>query len=756
VRESEKMARRLLAAACLVPLAACASPSNKLVLPGRAASQDGTTSATSKQPQTGVPLSDPPSQTLEDRVYPGTGGFFGSVSQRSVAAKNAPNEGITLALVDATVAEAAKTILGDLLGVNYAVSDKVTGSITIHTVKPVAKEALLDIFEAVLRADGAVILVDNGFYKIVPAANALASGALIGGKAANGRRIAGLSTQVVPLQYVAAAEMERILKSIAPQSTVLRVDAARNLLVLSGTRGELASMIEAIVIFDVDWMKGMSFALHPIETSDPEAIAQELDTVFANDKDSPTRGLVRFVPNKRLKSILVISSRPEYLEKAASWLRRIDLVGKATEKQVHVYHVQNRPAVELAQLLQRVYTSQELGRSNVTASLPPRHAAVTLQSPVKAPDGSTGSAVERFFQAAPSAVAPPSPLRAPTAPADDSRATPAEAASESTSSAPPDDRASGISVVADEPNNALVITATPAEYKRVRQILERIDVLPNQVLLEATIAEVTLNDQLKFGLRWFFANGRSQFQFTDSNAPSPNGGDVLGHTFPGFSYFLNNVPDVQVALDALSSITDVNIVSSPTLMVLDTKKAVLHVGDEVPVPTQTAVSVNAPNAPFVNTITYRSTGVILSITPRISDKGRVLLEVEQEVSDVARTTNSSTLGAPTIQQRRVKTQVAVGDGESLILAGFIQDRADVGRDQVPLLGEVPLFGNVFKNKTNSIQRTELLIAITPRIVNDAQQMRGVTDEFRDKLNFSLRAQRLGPPDRREQVDRLVR
>jgi general secretion pathway protein D len=190
-------------------------------------------------------------------------------------------------------------------------------------------------------------------------------------------------------------------------------------------------------------------------------------------------------------------------------------------------------------------------------------------------------------------------------------------------------------------------------------------------------------------------------------------------------------------------------------MVLDSKKAVLHVGDEVPVPTQSQQSVGAPGAPIINSITYRNTGVILGITPRISEKGRVLLDVEQEVSDVARTT-TSTLDAPTIQQRRVKTTVAVGDGESLILAGFIQDRTDVGRDQVPLLGEVPLFGNAFKKKTTSIQRTELLIAITPRIVNDAQQMRGVTDEFRDKLNFSLRPQRLGPPDRREQVDRLVR
>jgi general secretion pathway protein D len=569
----------------------------------------------------------------------------------------------------------------------------------------------------------------------------------------------------VPLQYVAAAEMERILKSIAPQTTVLRVDAARNLLLLSGTRSELEAMAEAIAVFDVDWMRGMSFALHPVETSDPEAIVQELDTVFANDKDSPTKGMVRFVPNKRLKSILVIASRPDYLEKAATWLRRIDMAGKATDKQVHVYHVQNRPAAELAQLLQRVYASQERGRNNVTGSIAPRDTPVTLQATSTAPDALTGSAADRAFPSSPFAATQPLPRPPALPPADENRtqplSRPAEPASpvpqadagglqQSASSAPPDDRATGISVVADEPNNALVITATPAEYKRVRQILERIDVLPNQVLLEATIAEVTLNDQLKFGLRWFFQKEQSQFQFTDSS----DAAHIVEHVVPGFSYFLN-ARNVQVALHALSSITDVNIVSSPTLMVLDTKKAVLHVGDEVPIPTQSAQSVIAPGAPIVNSIAYRNTGVILGITPRISDNGRVLLEVEQEVSDVARTTTSS-LDAPTIQQRRVKTTVAVGDGESLILAGFMQDRAEVGREHVPLLGDIPLVGNVFKNKSNSIRRTELLIAITPRIVNDSQQMRGITEEFRDKLHFSLRPQRHDPPSRREQVERLVR
>ena len=157
--------------------------------------------------------------------------------------------------------------------------------------------------------------------------------------------------------------------------------------------------------------------------------------------------------------------------------------------------------------------------------------------------------------------------------------------------------------------------------------------------------------------------------------------------FPRFSHVLQH-ENIQVVVDALSSITDVNIISSPTLMVLDNKKATLQVGNEVPIVTQSAVAVLMPGSPIVNSVTYRNTGIVLSITPRVGDNGRILLEVEQEASDVVRT-DTSGIDSPTIQQRRIKTTVAVNDGESIILGGLIQDRADNKRDQVPLVGEVP-------------------------------------------------------------------
>jgi general secretion pathway protein D len=701
---------------CAMAMGGCALPWQQLSLP-----VPPPPALDSPKKQSGAPLariSD--KRGLDESV--GTGQLTGKPLPRAVV--SAGKDGVMLNIVEASIAEAAKSILGDVLGVTYTVSEKVKGTVTIQTAKAVPREALLEIFEDVLRSEGAAIVVQQGTYRILPTGEAMASAPLKVAVSKH-RRMPGVTTQVVPLKYVAAAEMERILKAIAPNANLLRTDTARNLLVVAGTRSDLDAVADAIGVFDVDWMRGMSFGIYPLESADPEAVAQELDTIFANDKDSPIKGIVRFVPNRRLKSVLVISSRPEYLRRAQVWARRLDMATQSTVKQVFVYPVRSRTAAELAKLLQRVYGSQE-----------------QLKTPPKAPGPPPSTLVPPPVAVVPGPPPEPNgePPPAPNGPPPASGPPPGDGAK--------DDRIAGIGVVADDANNALIVTATAKEYRRVRQILDRIDIAPNQVFLEATIAEVRLNDDLKMGVRWFFRSGNHQVRFTDFAS------DVVTPVFPSFSHFFST-KNFQVAVDALSKVTDVNIISAPTLMVLDNKKATLQVGNEVPIVTQSAVGVLTPGAPIVNSVTYRNTGIVLSITPRVGDKGRILLEVEQEASDVVRTETSG-IDSPTIQQRRIKTTVAVNDGDSIILGGMIQDRADNRRDQVPLIGEVPVLGNLFKSKLDQIVRTELLVAITPRIVRDDSQIRGITEEFRMRINLTTRPQRQGPPDRREKIDRVIR
>jgi general secretion pathway protein D len=292
-------------------------------------------------------------------------------------------------------------------------------------------------------------------------------------------------------------------------------------------------------------------------------------------------------------------------------------------------------------------------------------------------------------------------------------------------SAPEEERQAGIQIVPDVRNNALVISATPEEYRQNETALRQLDVTPMQVLIEATIAEVTLTDELRYGLQWFFHTGDSDFSF------SPLNSGVVAPVFPGFNYALTSA-NAQVILNALTQITDVKVISSPQLMVLNNETARLQVGDEVPIVTQQVQSVDTTGAPIVNSIEYRDTGVILNVSPRVNAGGLVVLDIVQEVSDVVRTTTSG-LNSPTIQQRQIKSTVAVQSGESVALGGLIRDGNTKGVTGLPVVSEIPLLGNLFKTTTDTQRRTELLVLLTPRVAASRQDARDITEELRSRV-----------------------
>jgi general secretion pathway protein D len=290
-----------------------------------------------------------------------------------------------------------------------------------------------------------------------------------------------------------------------------------------------------------------------------------------------------------------------------------------------------------------------------------------------------------------------------------------------------------VKIVADDAKNAILIEATKTDYQRVLQVISKLDWMANQVLIEATIAEVTLNDELKFGVRWYLQQKDSSFTFSDALSGS------VKSVFPGFSYALT-AASAAAALNTLNQITDVNIISSPSLTVMDNKPAVLQIGDQVPITTQSAISVLGIGAPVVNSVSYKDTGVILSITPRINESGRVLLDIEQEVSSVAPTTSSG-IDSPTIRQRKIRTSVVVNDNDALVLGGLIQDSKSAGRTQIPIIGDIPLLGNVAGLRSNTIGKTELVILIKPHVIRDLNEARYITDEYRKYIAIEARYRR---------------
>ncbi|POR43708.1 type II secretion system protein GspD [Methylobacterium sp. V23] len=674
------------------------------------------------------------------KVHIGTGRFLGNAPSRS-ASIDKESGTYTLNLSGVTVQEAADAVLGDILKVNYTIDSKIEGRVTLKTMNPITKAGAVELFTSSLRSVGAAIVRNGDVVRVVPIDQAT-MGARI---TTSNREQPGLGNgvRVISLKYVAAAEMKRLLEPIASYGGVVRVDPSRNALLVSGSAEEIASIREAVAVFDINIMQGMSFALVPVRTLDPEDAVDNLNRAFASNTEGALSGMVQFVPNKRLRSVLIIARQPDYLVKAKAWIRTLDGIATGTTKEFKTYLLRNRQAKDVVDVLNAMF-STETNTREVRSPRPSRNALGDGPSgaPVAVADASgqgfsvgggfAGVSAGGFGGGSPVAAAGGGIsaadrfLDSPFSRSDDTNAYRSAAIG-----AGPVDGEPRIKIVADPTQNALLIMASASDYRRVEQVIVNLDVLPNQVLIEATIAEVALTDDLQFGVRWFFQNksgGRSG-SFTDL----VNG--AVGSAFPGFS-FVAKAAGGQITLNALNDVTHVNVLASPSLMVLDRKTAVLQIGDQVPITTQSAQSILTPGAPIVNSVAYKDTGVILSVSPRINESGRVLLEIEQEVSTVSRT-NTSNIDSPTFGRRKVKTTVLVNNGETITLGGLIQERTTESETQVPVLGDIPIIGKAFKDKQSLVEKTELVIMLTPRVVRDLNEAAAVTEEYRGRVRAFL-------------------
>jgi general secretion pathway protein D len=381
--------------------------------------------------------------------------------------------------------------------------------------------------------------------------------------------------------------------------------------------------------------------------------------------------------------VIVVSPQADYIAEGKAWISRLDRAGGEGGQKLYVIPIQNRPATEVAAIITDALSGGGAGIDSY--GLRPG------DEPVFASTGEDGDgAVTGGSLGAPA-------LGGRRGDAPEAR------------------------IIADDANNSIVALATPEQFGVLENAISRLDAMANQVFLEATIAEVSLTDSLAYGLTWFFQSGEFATTFSDAD----NG--AIASQFPGFSVLFAGT-DGRAALSAVAGITDVKILSAPSLMVLDNRTATLQVGDQVPIVTQSSVSVTDPDAPIVNSVSLRDTGIILNVTPRVNDSGLVILEIDQEVSDVA-ATSSSGIDSPTIRQRRITTSVAVRDGQSVALGGLMRERLSDTKTKIPLLGDVPFLGKLFSTTSTESQRTELLVMITPRVVRTTDASLTVTDDL---------------------------
>jgi general secretion pathway protein D len=630
----------------------------------------------------------------------------------------ATGDGYDLNFENAPVTTVAKVILGDILGVGYIIDPRVQGVVTLQSGRPVAKSDVLFVLESALRASNVALLRNGAGYRLVPGNEAVAAGQLdvVSGGA---QPKPGYGISVVPLRYVSAATLTKLVENFATRPASVRVDNARNMILIQGTGPERRNAVETVLSFDTDWMRGQSVGIYPIKHSTPEPVIAEVERIMDTGDGGLNANMVRLQPVARLNAVLVVARKPDLLNTAATWIQRLDN-SEIASTGVKVYRVRYGDARTLAATLNDMFgTGGGGGASLESASnqIAPGGGATTVSS---APTAASMSPVERLTggpQARPS-LAPDSAGAASTRP--------------TTRGGGGGGILPGVRITADVTNNSLLIYASEENYQIIEKTLRQIDRPALQVAFDATIAEVTLNDSLTYGVQFFLKSSNVGAPSDSGSIINSIGGATLSRVLPGFNILVGSEKTPQVILDALHAVTDVKILSNPSLVVVDNGVATLQVGDQVPVTTGTATVLSANNA-VVNTINYQNTGIILRVVPRVSFNNHVTLDIEQEISNVSTTNSTGTL-TPTISQRKVKSTLDVADGQTVMLAGLVSETQNTTRNGVPLLDKLPGYlGDAFSHQNKTINRTELVIFIRPQIIRDAVDAHLIAEELRTKM-----------------------
>jgi general secretion pathway protein D len=667
--------------------------------------------------------------------------------------------GFDLNFENTPVATVAKVVLGDILGVGYTIDPRVQGTVSLVSVRPVAKSDIIFVLENALRLSGIVLLRDTAGYRLTPLGDAVGAGRV---DAAASSPEPGFGVSVVPLQYVSAQTLLKLMDSFATKAGMVRADTTRNLLLIQGTGAERRAAVDTALSFDVDWMRGQSVGIFPISSGSPPPIIAELEKIVDSGENGLSHNVIKFQPITRLNAIMVVSKKPELLRTAATWIKRLDHADTARTS-VHVYRVKYGEARQIA----RVLTDMFIGGSSsglldsADNQIAPGSGTSASSSGDRLSQNGNGSSMTNGFGARGGSASGGTPGFGAQA-----GAPPAGGASATAGTGSLDGRSSGsgsgqpvlqdVRITPDIVNNTLLIYADQENYRIIEATLLQVDQPQLQVAIDATIAEVTLNDDLTYGVQSYLTsqnlglkpNTGSILNTQATTAPATVTNATTGavsvagsvtnafinRAFPGFNFLIGSETQPSLILQALHTVTTVKVLSNPSLVVINNQVATLQVGDSVPVSTGSATVLTTANT-VVNTIDYRNTGIILRVSPRISVNGNVRLDIEQEISNVSAATAASL--TPTVSERKVKSSISVATGQTVLLAGLISEQQNGNRSGIPLLDQIPGLGDAFGNQDKSTARTELIIFIRPQIIRDGSDAHIVAEELRSKLRGNI-------------------
>jgi general secretion pathway protein D len=699
-----------------------------------------------RQPQQVVASRSNAGQRARGTVYEGTEiTDIAEARPQPVASGN----GFDLNFENTPVATVAKVVLGDILGTGYTIDPRVQGTVSLVSVKPVPKSDIIFVLENALRLNGVVLVRDTAGYRLTPLGDAVGAGRV---DAAASSPEPGYGVSVVPLQYVSAQTVLKLMDSFATKPGAVRADATRNILLIQGSGAERRAAVDTALGFDVDWMRGQSVGIYPIANSAPEPIIAELEKIMDSGEGGLSQSVVKFQAVSRLNAILVVSKKPALLRTAATWIRRLDNADTGRTS-IHVYRVKYGEARQIARVLTEMFIGGSASASLDAASsqiAPGSGTYATSSADRLSLNGNGANSSSNGFGSRSSAGAATAGASGFGAARDAAAANTPNLGtldSGSRTAAGGQPVLQNVRITADTVNNTLLIYADQESYRIIATTLQQVDQPQLQVAIDATIAEVTLTDELSYGVQFFLTSHNfglrpdqgSLLNTQSATAPAAaTAGTVanafINRAFPGFNFLIGSEAQPSAILDALHTVTSVKVLSNPSLVVINNQVATLQVGDVVPVSTGSATVLTTSNT-VVNTIDYRNTGIILRVSPRINVNGNVRLDVEQEISNVSPQTATSL--TPTVSERKVKSSVSVATGQTVLLAGLISEQQNKDRNGIPLLDQIQGLGDAFSHQDKKNTRTELIIFIRPQIIRDGNDAHFVAEELRSKLRGNI-------------------
>ncbi len=738
---STVLQRAILATAVIGMLAACAStPVPSVRRDGNPAALRGTTGVAGRTApgSAGVaaqPL-EPDVRGPRAQIRRGTGQMINrAAAQAPPPGRSGSTGAATFNFEGESLHAVVKAILGDMLGQNYVIAPGVQGTVTLATPKAVSPADAISLLEQVLGWNNARMVYSDGRYNIVPADQALAGNvAPRTGSAATAR---GFQVRAVPLRYVSATEMEKILKPYARPNAIVNVDNGRNVISIGGSQAELENYLRTIEIFDVDWLSGMSVGVFPLQSGKATRVVADLEKVFGETSKSPVAGMFRFMPLEGANAVLVITPQADYLDDIQQWLERID--GAGDSLQLYTYELKYIKAKDLAARLSEVFggAGGSTGSTGGAPTLMPGLDSVELRdgadgatAMIDNKGGATGTSGGSYGGGGSSAGGGELSLGA------------RQNGNGAVTLQVDGDRV-GVSAV--EENNALIVRSSPAAWKSIRDVIERLDVMPMQVHIEAQVVEVQLSGALEYGVNWFFENAVSDTP-ANGGAGLPNAagrsiwGDIRGSVraaqgagaggVGGLAWtFLGR--NAAAVVSALDQVTDLQLLQAPSILVRNNAEATLNVGSRIPISSVTVNPGTGDGTTTYSQVQYLDTGIILKVRPRVTKDGMVFLDIVQEVSSPGTVTDRN--GNVRIDTRKVKTETAVQSGDTVLLAGLISDGVTRGASGLPGLSRIPVIGGLFGTQSSRTERNEVIVLLTPTIIRNPQEARDLTDEYGAKF-----------------------